>query len=92
MTKQLKDNKCWEYPPIQTIKEEDMNEGSDDDDHDNDDDVQTKTGEAVRIITVSHRPFSIQNIAMAVHIHVSVYADKTVDRFCNVNMFIYTVL
>ena len=29
---------------------------------------------AVRIITVRHWPFSVQNVAMAVHI--SVYADK----------------
>ena len=45
MGKQLKDNECWEYPPIQTIKEEDMNEGSDDDDDDCDDHVETKGDE-----------------------------------------------
>ena len=33
---------------------------------------------AVWIITVGHRLFSVQNVAMAVHI--SVCADKTADR------------
>ena len=32
MAEQLKDNKCCEYPPIPTIKEENMNKGNDDDD------------------------------------------------------------
>ena len=36
---------------------------------------------AVRIITVGYRPFSVQNVAMAVQ--TSVYADKTADRLRN---------
>ena len=35
----------------------------------------------MRIITVGHQQFSVQNVAMAVHI--SVYADKTADRLPN---------
>ena len=35
----------------------------------------------VRIITVGHQPFSVQNIAMA--IHTSVHVDKTANRLRN---------
>ena len=45
---------------------------------------------SVRIITVGHRPFSVQNVAMAVHI--SVYADNIADRLATFSMFIYAVL
>ena len=47
MAKQLKDNECWEYPPISTVKEDDMNEDNDDDDDDYDDHVETGTGDEV---------------------------------------------
>ena len=44
MAKQLKDNECWEYPPIPAIKEEDMVEGNDDDEDDYHGHVETETG------------------------------------------------
>ena len=39
----------------------------------------------MRITTVGHRPFSVQSVAMAVHI--SVYTDKTADRFRGNDVF-----